>query len=81
MQQELFAKDPEDMSLRTIEDLEADEQVPPALGKSVGSTYELIRAAATTDPERIAIALPEGLKRSDRAGRLSYRACSTPSIR
>lgn len=64
----------QDMSLRTIEDLEADEQVPPASGKSVGSTYELIREAATTDPERIAIALPEGLKRSDRAGRLSYRA-------
>jgi fatty-acyl-CoA synthase len=62
------------MSLRTLEDLKADEHLPSTSGKSVGSTYELIREVATTDPEHTAIALPEGLKRSDRAGRLSYRA-------
>ena len=62
------------MPLRTIQDLEANEHVPNASRLSVGSTYELIREAATNDPERTAIALLAGSKRSDRAVRLSYRA-------
>ena len=62
------------MPLRTIQDLEADEHAPNGSRLSVGSTYELIREAATNDPERTAIALLAGSKRSDRAVHLSYRA-------
>ena len=61
------------MPLRTIQDLESIEHVPSASRLSVHSTYELIREAATKDPERTAIALLTGNKRSDRLVRLSYR--------
>ena len=51
----------QEMFLRTIQDLEASEHVPLAARLSVRSTYELIREAATQDPERTAIAfLSEG---------------------
>jgi len=46
----------QEMLLRTIRDLEASEHVPNASRLSVRSTYELIREAATQDPERTAIA-------------------------
>ena len=60
------------MPLRTIQDLEAIGQVPSASHLIIRSTYELIRAAATNDPERMVIeVLAEG-DRSDRPGRLSY---------
>lgn len=48
------------MFLRTIQDLEAIEHVPLAARLSVRSTYELIREAATKDPERTAIAFLSG---------------------
>jgi len=62
----------QDMPLRTIQDLEAIEHVPGASRLTVHSTYELIRDAAINDPERMAIALLAGRKRSDRPVRLSY---------
>ena len=62
------------MPLRTIQDLEAIKHLPRASRLTVRSTYELIREAATQDPERTAIALLAGSKRSDRPVRLSYRA-------
>src|SRR6266852_4279560 len=62
----------QDMPLRTIQDLEAIEHVPGASRLTVHSTYELIREAATNNPERTAIkVLTEG-DQSDRPGRLSY---------
>jgi fatty-acyl-CoA synthase len=64
----------QDMPLRTIQDLEAIEHVPSALRLIVRSTYELIREAATKDPERRAITLLAEGVRSDRPARLSYRA-------
>src|SRR5260221_10525947 len=60
--------------LRTIQDLEAIEHVPLAARLTIHSTYELIREAATKDPERTAITLLSGRNRSDRPVRLSYRA-------
>ena len=48
------------MLLRTIQDLEAIEHVPLAARLSVRSIYELIREAATKDPERTAIAFLSG---------------------
>jgi fatty-acyl-CoA synthase len=62
------------MFLRTIQDLEASEHVPLAARLTVHSTYELIREAATKDPDRTAITLLSGRNRSDRPLRLSYRA-------
>jgi hypothetical protein len=57
------------MFLRPIQDLEAIEHVPLAARPSVRSTYELIREAATQDPERRAIAFPSG---GDRLRLLHY---------
>lgn len=62
------------MFLRTIEELEALEQVPLAVRLRVRSTYELMREVATHDPERTAIALLVGRDRSDQAERLCSRA-------
>ncbi len=62
------------MPPRTIQDIEAIEQVPLAERLTVRSTYELIQEMAAKDPERTAIALPGGGKRSDRPVRLSYGA-------
>jgi fatty-acyl-CoA synthase len=64
----------QEMFLRTIQDLEAIEHVPLAARLTIHSTYELIREAATKDPERTAITLLSGRSRSDRPVRLSYRA-------
>jgi fatty-acyl-CoA synthase len=57
---------------RTIQDIEAIEQVPLVERLTVRSTYELIEEMAAKDPERTAIALPGGEDRSDRPVRLSY---------
>ncbi len=54
------------MFLRTIQDLEAIEHVPLAARLTVHSTYELIREAATKDPEHTAIAFLSGGDRMDR---------------
>ncbi len=59
----------QDMLLRTIQDLEAIEHVPLAARLSVRSTYELIREAATQDPERTAIAFLSGGDRLSTATR------------
>src|SRR6266699_4275430 len=64
----------QDMPLRTTEDLEAIERMPLTARLSVRSTYELIREAATRDPDRTAITFLSGRDRSDRAVRLSSRA-------
>src|SRR5260370_27010046 len=64
----------QDMPLRIIQDVEAIEHVPGAERLTVRSTYELIREAATNNPERTAIALLARRKRSERPVRLSYRA-------
>ena len=50
----------QEMFLRTIQDLEAIEYVPLAARLSVRNTYELIREAATQDPEHTAIAFLSG---------------------
>jgi fatty-acyl-CoA synthase len=63
----------QDVSVHTMQDREASENVPSASRHSVRNTYELIRVAAVQDPERTAIALTEDLKRSERDGHLSYR--------
>ncbi len=62
------------MFLRTIQDLEAIEHVPLAARISVRSTYELIREAATHDPERTAIAFLSGRDGLDRPEGISYGA-------
>jgi fatty-acyl-CoA synthase len=59
---------------RTIQDIEAIEQVPLAERLTVRSTYELIQAMAAKDPERTAITLLGGGERADRPVRLSYGA-------
>ena len=64
----------QDLPLRTIQDLKAIEHVPGASRFTIHSTYELIREAATNDPERTAIALHSGRNRSYQSERLSYRA-------
>jgi fatty-acyl-CoA synthase len=64
----------QEMPLRTIQDLEAIEHVSFAARLNVHSTYQLIREAATQDPERMAIALLSGRKRSDQPARISYNA-------
>jgi fatty-acyl-CoA synthase len=64
----------QEMFLRTIQDLEAIEHVPLAERLNVHSTYELIRKAATKDPERTAISLLLGGEQADRPVCLSYRA-------
>lgn len=64
----------QDMCLRTTQDLEAIEHVPSASRLSVRSTYELIREAATQNPERTAIALLSGGDRLDRPDGISYGA-------
>jgi fatty-acyl-CoA synthase len=64
----------QDISPHTIQDLQTIERIPFASPLIVHSTYELIREAATNDPERTAIALLAGRKRSERPVRLSYRA-------
>jgi len=64
----------QEMLLRTIQDLEAIEHVPSASRLSVRSTYELIREAATQDPERTAIAFLSGGDRLDRPEGISYGA-------
>ncbi len=55
----------QEMFLRTIQDLEAIEHVPRAARLTVRSTYELIREAATKDPEHTAIAFLSGGDRMD----------------
>ena len=62
------------MFLRTIQDLEAIEQVPLAARLAVRSTYELMREAAAKDPERTAITLLPAGEHADRPVCLSYRA-------
>jgi fatty-acyl-CoA synthase len=64
----------QDMSVRIMQDSEANEYMPSTSRMSVRSTYELIRVTAMQDPERKAIALLEDLKQSDRAVHLSYQA-------
>src|SRR6266567_4602485 len=64
----------QDMPLSTTEDLEVIEHVPLAARLSVRSTYELIREAATQDPECTAIAFLSGGDRLDRPEGISYGA-------
>jgi fatty-acyl-CoA synthase len=64
----------QEMFLRTIQDLEASEHVPRAARLTVRSTYELIREAATKDPEGTAIALLSGGNQLEQQVRISYHA-------
>ena len=62
----------QNLPLHTIGGRAADERVTSASRLSVGSTYELIREAATNHPDRTAIeVLAEG-EQLDRPGHLSY---------
>jgi fatty-acyl-CoA synthase len=64
----------QDVSIRTMQDREANENIPSSSRHSLHSTYELIRVTAMQGPEREAIALQEDLKPSNRAMNLSYQA-------
>ncbi|HEX4714685.1 MAG TPA: AMP-binding protein [Ktedonobacteraceae bacterium] len=59
---------------QTIQEIEAIERIPLAERLGARSTYDLIRAMAARDPERLAIALPAGVVRSDRPTHLSAGA-------